>query len=266
MKNCVSIGKIGQGQVNEDAVRAEGNLIAVSDGAGGGGIYADLWSAYLVAKLPLTPITSFAGLDGWIDGIWESFYNDCEQCAQKNGGMVLNKFYDEGSFATLAAAWKCEGNVCHWMAYGDSVVFHYDMMSGKLEHSFTRLSDFNRSPYLINCKDNTKEAGFCCGSFSLVEKSIVFCATDALAHYILMMYESAHRDEFCSELTEASTAGTKLSAFVNVASVYSLDFYKDVVLKLKNCVGNRMNFSRHIEALLKRNLIAVDDYSFAISW
>lgn len=38
----ISIAKPGQGQVNEDAAIAKENLIAVSDGAGGGGLYADL--------------------------------------------------------------------------------------------------------------------------------------------------------------------------------------------------------------------------------
>lgn len=262
----MSIAKIGQGQVNEDAVRADGSLIAVSDGAGGGGIYADLWSAYLVGNLSQTPITSFSGLDGWMEAIWEPFYNDCEERAKNAGGMVLNKFYDEGSFATLAAAWLDGSDRCRWMAYGDSVVFHYDMASGRLEHSFTRLSDFNRPPYLLNCKDATKEAGFRCGSFLLTEDSVVFCATDALSHYILMMYELCHRDEFHAELDEACSAGTRLATFVNTASAHKTDFQKDVVLKLKNCVGHRQNFRRHLEALLKRGLIAPDDYSFAIGW
>lgn len=32
------------------------------------------------------------------------------------------------------------GGECRWVAYGDSVVFHYNRRSGLLEHSFTRLS------------------------------------------------------------------------------------------------------------------------------
>ena len=134
---------------NEDAAIARENVIAVSDGAGGGGVFADLWSKYLVEHLPERPIKCYQAFDKWIDSIWEPFYNDCEKKAQKEGGMLLNKFYDEGSFATLVAVWKTG----EWISYGDSVAFCYNRKSGVLQHSFTKLVDFNNPPYLINCKD-----------------------------------------------------------------------------------------------------------------
>lgn len=43
-----SIGKPEQGCINEDAVIARENIIAVSDGAGGGGLFAERWSKYLL--------------------------------------------------------------------------------------------------------------------------------------------------------------------------------------------------------------------------
>ena len=49
---AMSIGKIGENLVNEDAAVAKERLIAVSDGAGGGGVFADCWSQYLVNNLP----------------------------------------------------------------------------------------------------------------------------------------------------------------------------------------------------------------------
>ena len=73
---ALSIGKIGENLVNEDAAIAKESLIAVSDGAGGGGVFADLWSEYLVEHLPDDPIADFPAFDKWIDGIWELFYND----------------------------------------------------------------------------------------------------------------------------------------------------------------------------------------------
>ena len=107
MKNiAVSISKFEDGVINEDAVIATEKMIAVSDGAGGGGVYAERWSSYLVNHLPEVPIKSFDELDGWIEDIWETFYNDCEESAKQEGGMLLDKFYDEGSFATLAVIWR----------------------------------------------------------------------------------------------------------------------------------------------------------------
>lgn len=133
---CVSISKPNQGQVNEDATIAKDNVIAVSDGAGGGGIYADLWSKYMLDNLKDIPLKDFSDFNAWTAEIWETFYNECEERAKQKGGMVLQKFYDEGSLATIAAIWT-EGDKCQWITYGDSVVFHYNSQTNILEHSFT---------------------------------------------------------------------------------------------------------------------------------
>ena len=54
---ALSIHKFEDGIVNEDAAKATQRWIAVSDGAGGGGVFADQWSKYLVEHLPYEPIT-----------------------------------------------------------------------------------------------------------------------------------------------------------------------------------------------------------------
>ena len=150
---ALSIPKFEVGITNEDAALAKPDMIAVSDGAGGGGLFAELWSRYLVEHLPDEPIIDYKSFDAWIDGIWEPFYNDCEEKTKAEGGMLLNKFYDEGSFATLVAVWKESDSECKWIAYGDSVAFCYNKKTKELHHSFTKLVDFNNPPYLVNCKD-----------------------------------------------------------------------------------------------------------------
>lgn len=52
---AISLAKFEEGVVNEDAAIAKKKVIAVSDGAGGGGVYAERWSQYLVNNLPNTP-------------------------------------------------------------------------------------------------------------------------------------------------------------------------------------------------------------------
>ena len=246
------------GFVNEDFAKVTKQWIAVSDGAGGGGVFADYWSNYLVNHLPDNPINDFASFDRWIDGIWETFYNDCEALAKLEGGMLLNKFYDEGSFATLVAVWS-DG---HWVSYGDSVAFCYDKQTKELQHTFSKLVDFNNPPYLINCKDPLKEDGFKSGSFNINNDTIVFTASDALAHYILMMYEVAHKDKYEIELQQAVDAQTKDSNFIKAAlGIKNVDFDR-VLSKLLS--KNRANFIRHIKYLKDKGLIAYDDYSLAV--
>ena len=131
---ALSISRFEVGITNEDAALAKPEMIAVSDGAGGGGLFADLWSNYLVEHLPEEPIIDFKSFDAWIDSIWETFYNKCEEVAEAEGGMLLNKFYDEGSFATLVAVWKVSDSACNWIAYGDSVAFCYNNKTKELQH------------------------------------------------------------------------------------------------------------------------------------
>lgn len=257
---ALSIAKFEEGIIDEDAAIAKKEVIAVSDGAGGGGVFADKWSRCLVEHLPDKPIKNYKAFDKWIDGIWEPFYNDCEKEAQKEGGMLLNKFYDEGSFATLVAVWK-EGQ---WVNYGDSVAFCYSRKTGILQYSFTKLTVFNNPPYLINCKDPLAVEGFRCGKFEIDEDCVVFAASDTLAHYVLMMYEVAHKDVYADELQEAIAAQTKNSNFIKTAmALPSIDFDADVIRKLLNC--NRDFLLRnHIKVLRKKGLIGYDDYSLAL--
>lgn len=258
---AITLAKFEDGIVNEDAAIANGNVIAVSDGAGGGGVFADLWSKYLVEHLPDEPITDFKAFDKWIDDIWEPFYNDSEEKAKAEGGMLLNKFYDEGSYATVVAVW----NNGQWISYGDSVAFCYNKRTGMLQHSFGHIVEFNNPPHLVNCKDPTDESGFKSGKFEKSEDDIIFAASDALSHYILMMYELSHSEVYTLELQNAINAQTKYSNSIKIAMAQkSYDFKNDIMGKLLSCYRNIGNFRRHMESIQKKGLIAHDDYSIAI--
>lgn len=263
----VTTGKFEKNSISEDAAIARKNLIAVSDGAGGGGLFADRWSKYLLQYLPDTPFTTADELDEWIGSIWEKFYNRSEESAKRIGGLALDKFYDEGSFATLAAVWETGDDTCSWMAYGDSVVFHYDYATKQLHHSFTSLKDFNHPPYLINCKDELNKEGFRCGSFSLNEESFIFLATDALSHYILMMYEISRMKDYADEIQLAISANTKNSNLLEHALMQgSFNFEKKVIEKLRHSAYDRNYFKKWLANLIKKGLLAHDDYSLAVMY
>lgn len=261
---AISIAKPEEGYTNEDAARATPLFIAVSDGAGGGGVFADRWADYLVTHLPDSPLTSYEAFDAWVNDIWEPFYNDSEAQAKAIGEMFLSKFYDEGSFATLAVAWR-DGQ---WMTYGDSVAFCYDPVTDSLQHSFGHLIDFNYPPYLINCKDPTTPQGFRSGTFQLSPHCIRFTATDALSHYILMMYCITHRQHFEDALHDALIAKTKNSNFISTALAssdtvfYSTDSNRGILNRLLNCHSTSA-LRPHLMKLLRQGLIALDDYSLA---
>jgi len=261
MEKVFTLGKIGENAVNEDSVLLTDDFLAVSDGAGGGGLFAEKWSAYLLKNLPSTPLTSAEALDAWVDGIWQPFYDEYEAFAKQHGGLTLQKFYDEGSFATLAAVWTSPDNVYKWLTYGDSAVFHYNCATDVLECSISALTDFNAPPFLINYLDKIKPEGVRTGEFHIGKESVVFAATDALSHYILMRYMLSHNALYAAELQRAAAAATKNSNFLNAAmSLPVVDFYTDVVKKL---FLSDYHLTKHLEKMYRDKLIALDDYSVA---
>lgn len=85
---------------------------------------------------------------------------------------------------------------------GILVPFRYSFQATILEHCFTNLADFCNPPRLVSCKDAFEDDGLRYGAFVLDRSAVVFAASDALSHYIFMMYELAHSKEFDEELAE----------------------------------------------------------------
>jgi fructose-1,6-bisphosphatase len=118
---------------------------------------------------------------------------------------------------------------------------------------------------LINCKDELNPKGFKSGTFNIDADSIVFVTSDALAHYVLMMFEVANSQQYDKELSNAEQSHTKNENFIKSAKgLRKIDFEKEVIKKLNNSSSNSTNFERHISSLLRKGLIAYDDYSIAI--
>lgn len=243
----------------EDACMATPSCIALSDGAGGGGVLADRWARYLVEHTSQNPIDSYAAFSAWMDEIWEPFYKEAEIVAKEQGGMFLNKFYEEGSFATYVAAWRVDSRHVRWMAYGDSAVFLYDFKTRNLQCSFPRLSDFSQAPYLINCPNEPQEEGFSTGVMELVNPrhSAVFACSDALAHYVLASYL----------LWKGQLSTTdELSKNINLRHLIEMrhaDFNKDVLRPLLQAMQSN-NFADHCRRLYREQFLALDDYSMAV--
>lgn len=259
-----SIPKPGMKQMNEDAVCCGLKRIAVADGAGGGGVYADCWARYLLKHLPDTPIRTSQELDDWLDSIWETFYNTYEEKARRQGGLILDKFYQEGSFATLVAVWRTSPTECEWMSYGDSVAFCYEPQSGRLQHSFTQLADFQQPPYLINCKDPLCHEGFRHGTFCTSPHAQVFVATDALSQYILQQYAVTRPQQFAEELE------TVLSSHHKAANALKLNlqrpvrnFGKEVVRSLYRQALSPRRLKLSLYRLCNQGVLFPDDYSIA---
>lgn len=125
------------------------------------------------------------------------------------------------------------------------------------------MADFSNPPRLVSCKDPLEE-GFRSGVFSIDDASIVFAASDALSHYVLMMYELSKSEEFESELMELRMKRTSNSQLLQMAEKEAFKFYDDVLNPLLRSVDSEADFKELMESLCVKKLIDTDDYTLVI--
>lgn len=85
-------------------------------------------------------------------------------------------------------------------------------------------------------------------------------ASDALAHYILMIYELSKPDMFSAEINETINAKTKNTNFILMAQTLNISF-ADVMARL---LDRKRNFRSEMKRLTKAGLLGNDDYSLAV--
>ena len=109
-----------------------------------------------------------------------------------------------------------------------------------------------------------EEEGFKNGEFVLDDSSIVFVASDALSHYILMMYELAHCKEFGEELAEEYLKQSGNSQLLKTAETLRSNFKNDVIDKLLQTSDTQLAFEEYLKELYHQGVIDMDD--FTICW
>lgn len=266
MNNVFSLtsNKIEDPSPNEDSVIAQENILAVSDGAGGCGIFAKEWSQYLLEKLPEQPFGAFSFFQTWTDTIWEEYYIQRQEKMENYDCFVKNKFDNEGSYATLAVAWLDKDSLS-WACYGDSAIFIFDSITDSFRFmSQPSLIAYENNPLLINWKDMPKEKGYRYGTEQMQQNDIVIVASDALSCYITMSYY-VYKEE--KNIEECIISKGKLSSYaqqlVELSSeISSKNFYKDILLPLFS--SNSDNFKEFLTTLYRKNMLLNDDYSIAI--
>ncbi len=255
--------KIGDSSTNEDAVISTPNIIAVSDGAGGCGIFAERWSKYLLDNIPSCGFDSFDIFNQWTESIWQLFYDSIDAQLKDYDNFVGNKFNKEGSFATLAAVW-IEGDKAKYCCYGDSAIFVFDRVGKSMQFmSLEDVMQYDKNPYLINWKDLPTESAFRCGEVEIGENSMIFVASDALSALLTMAYYTQYDS---SRLEACLQSDGKLKVVAESVKEYmeGRDFYEDLLLPISKC-GNNREFRAAITNLHKEGVILDDDFSIAIS-
>lgn len=257
----VTVGKVVDGGIVEDASCCfpEKGRIAVCDGAGGCGIFADAWAKHLIEHIPEQPIDSYEHICTWLDGIWEPFFVQKERELEDLNSFVQNKFYDEGSYATLAAIWRTAPDRVSWCTFGDSACFAYDKKEDKLTLlSHPSIWSFETNPHLLNWKNTPSERGFKSGSFVAENDTVFFATSDALACYITMANALIKNEPIDVE----SGALVNLKHKIKVGATGSV--FKGVLDYLFFFAEEKAVFWEYMKELHEGGEIANDDYS--LTW
>jgi len=258
---------------NEDALRiAEGSLFdlfAMSDGAGGAGIYCKEWANFIVNNQPEFPILSNEEQSIWFQKISKSFYEFIKPKVNYDNIFIGEKFDSEGSYATLLYVWVSKKEKKYFLSgIGDTTLFHFkktnDNYSIKFIEPINRQTTLNDNPELINWQ---KPLGY-----SLLSKSVdyengdtIIICTDSLSRrivYQLLLINQFQTEQF---LTENINKTYRRDFLEHLKINQKLFEMREFVDYLRNLIGmSADSFRAELTKWVERNELEKDDYSFII--
>jgi hypothetical protein len=230
---------------NEDFCKVEGRdgniVFALSDGAGGSGLFSAEWSEALVEHF----IEEFPeDLNVLLDSFWEDFVKFYKFEIDDN--FKRTKFQKEGSSATLVGG-KIENGNLEAISYGDSLLFHFDKeWNLKKMLPEMNLIDFQKNPELINWKHSLKEEFVKRYSAKVETGEKIVLVSDALSVMITALSQNG-------DILETG----KISKTVEKLRSSDMTLQK-AISKL------RENFSKSVMEFYKSGYLLRDDYSMIL--
>ena len=109
--------------------------------------------------------------------------------------------------------------------------------------------------------------GFKADDFLLSDDSVVLAASDALSHYILMMYYVTHQEEFKDEIEEILNGHTSDSQMLSIAlrDMANGHLTFDMLMEqLQDASHDQDIFDHFVKELHSRGVLDIDDYTLAI--
>jgi hypothetical protein len=260
---------------NEDRLRLartpDGVLAAVSDGAGGAGLFCGPWAETLVNRLPKTPIAGMKALNQWMDGFCLGFRSEYAALS-KSTPARHSKFIREGSFATLVAGWLAYRQrrvTLRWLGYGDSQIMVFDRTGRQaaLVASYpATLSALDRAPFLLNWKDMPREDSLRCGEVTLPDRATVVLASDGIGQYLLLRTLAGIARPTTSagmpgEFQRLASGDSKLGQAIRAHRAAPGPGLSIELATLRDSLKSDQSFAGRVRALCDKGLLANDDAS-----
>lgn len=255
---------------NEDAIAyVEERLfdkIAVSDGAGGAGIYCKTWANYLVKNQPDMAFESKIKADEWFLSLSESFYNENIESINKLDPFILEKFINEGSYATLFFAWwNNETNILKYIGIGDTTLFVFRKVR-EIYHPIlispindqNSLDDF---PKLLNWN---KELNYDLSTLEIGLKSddILIICTDSITRWIIYQLIILVPVEMQVLLSESIIKNINKNKLEDIKFSNKYKNVSELLLKLEDTLDRGLEFFKKVlDKQIKLNLLEKDDFT-----
>src|SRR5690606_15265506 len=143
---------------NEDKIKFEGLghksfKLAMSDGAGGAGIYCKDWAQKLVDYQPDSiHMKSKFDWDNWYLSLCDSFFRSISKNLPDDI-FIREKFTNNGSYATLLYLWRDNSNL-YFIGTGDTTLFLFktsqESYIPSIIYPINNQKTINSNPYLLN--------------------------------------------------------------------------------------------------------------------
>jgi hypothetical protein len=242
------------------------DIIAVSDGAGGAGIYCKLWAIYLVNNQLDKPFNSKKNAEEWFLSISESFYKENIESISKMDPFILEKFIKEGSYATLFFAWwNKETNVLHFTGIGDTTLFVFrkekEIYNPILLTPINEQNSLDDFPKLLNWNKKLNY-DLSIKEISLQSNDIIIICTDSIARYLiyqLIILVPTEMQDLLGESIIKNIDNDKLETF----KLYSnYENVSELLSKLEETLDRGLEFFKKVlDKQIKVNLLEKDDFT-----
>lgn len=261
---------------NEDAVmiRQTGDyyMYAMSDGAGGAGIFCGAWARFLAENQNTEPYTNNEQISDWFLSVSKYFYDDISLTLTNYEPLVAQKFYEEGSYATLLFLWlHKESRKLYFTGCGDSTMFLFELKDGQyittVIFPINVQTSLNQPPKLLNWRkgilNDLIQSEHPCSKDSY----FVIC-TDSMARWIicnLMFLDSGNLRNCLGKNLYESISNEQMTLIEHLKQNYEWQSVDQFINFLENKLTDDTRFKDFINDKFTSNELEQDDISICIS-
>lgn len=249
---------------NEDKIKFRGFSpqsfkLAISDGAGGAGIYCKDWAQEIVDNQPdINEIKLNFNWDEWYVTLGKNFYNFISKNLPDDI-FIREKFTNIGSFATLLYLWR-ENCDLYFMGTGDTTIFLFKINKEKylprVIYPIGNQESINSNPYLLNW--NMQFPNIHLQKVEVSEGDVIICATDSIARWIINhLFILGDLSTITSHLPWNFGLKEDLEKIKKVSNYGSLSELISDLLKIKT----EIEFELFIKQEIEKKLLTPDDFT-----